>query len=114
MAETFNYRVRVGASGEISQRTWENEFGDGYTQAGGTGINAKSQSWNLTVSGLLVDGDDFKGARDFLDRHEGYRSFMWTPPCGIAGRYRANGYKIATLGAGLFALTVTFKQVYTP
>lgn len=114
MAETFSYQTRVGASGDIAQRVWANDFGDGYSQSGGTGINTKSQSWELSLSGLLQEGDDLLGVRDFLDRHEGYKSFNWTPPGGVAGRYKANGYKLGTLGAGMYTLSVSFKQTYTP
>jgi phage-related protein len=114
MAETFTYCTRVGASGDISQRVWENDFGDGYVQSGGTGINTKSQSWELSLTGRMVPGDDLLGVRDFLDRQEGYKSFSWTPPGGTAGRYKANGYKLTTQGAGIYSLSVTFKQTYTP
>jgi phage-related protein len=114
MAETFSYCTRVGATGDISQRTWENEFGDGYTQAGGIGINTKSQSWDISVTGQMREGDDLKGVRDFLDRHEGYKSFIWSAPGAGAGRYRATGYKLNAAGAGMFTLSVTFKQVYNP
>ena len=41
MAEVFIYDVQLGADGDVSQRTWENEFGDGYVQSGGIGINTK-------------------------------------------------------------------------
>lgn len=114
MAELFTYCTRVGASGSIGQRTWENDFGDGYTQAGGVGINTKFQSWDHSITGRDVVGDDLKGVKDFLDRHEGYKSFLWTPPGGPQGRYSANGYKLTAGGAGLLTLTVTFKQVYRP
>ncbi|ETK39505.1 MAG: phage tail protein [Pseudomonadales bacterium RIFCSPLOWO2_12_60_38] len=114
MAETFSYCVQLGGDGEISQRTWENDFGDGYTQAGGIGINTKSQTWNLSHTGALADGQELPLVWAFLDRHEGYKSFLWTPPGGVQGRYRCNGYKPRPLGAGLFTLTFTFKQVYTP
>ncbi|MHC8396125.1 phage tail protein [Pseudomonas sp. LB3P93] len=114
MAETFGYCTRIGANGDVSQRTWENDFGDGYTQAGGVGINTKSQSWDISVVGQMIPGDDLKSVRDFLDRHEGYKSFLWTPPGGTQGRYSANGYKLNAQGAGLFTLSATFKQVFRP
>ncbi|WP_263225132.1 phage tail protein [Pseudomonas alabamensis] len=114
MAETFNFSTRVGASGEVKQRVWENDFGDGYTQSGGTGINNKSQEWGHQATGRLEDGQELRLMRDFLDRHEGYRSFQWTPPGGSQGRYKVNGYKLDPQGAGLFKLTFTMKQVFTP
>ncbi|WP_426160269.1 phage tail protein [Pseudomonas sp. TSRC2-2] len=114
MAEEFIYDVEVGADGDVSQRTWENEFGDGYVQAGGIGINTKSQAWNLTHTGSMEQGEELPLIWAFLDRHEGYKSFLWTPPGGVRGRYRCNGYKPRAAGPGLFTLTFAFKQVYTP
>ncbi len=114
MTETFNYCVQLGSDGEVSQRIWENDFGDGYSQSGGVGINTKSQVWNLTHSGLLAPGEELKLVWEFLDRHEGYKAFIWTPPGGVQGRYRCNGYKLRPLGADLWTLSFSFKQVYMP
>lgn len=114
MVETFSYCVQLGGDGEIDQRTWENDFGDGYTQAGGIGINTKSETWNLTHSGVMAAGEELPMVRDFIDRHEGYKAFIWTPPGGAPGRYRCKGYKSKPLGAGLWTLSFTFKQTYAP
>lgn len=114
MAETFNFCTRVGASGEIKQRVWENDFGDGYTQSGGTGINNKSEEWTHQAVGSLEAGQELRQMRDFLDRHEGYKSFLWTSPNGTYGRFKVNGYKLDPLGAGQLKITFLMKQVFTP
>lgn len=114
MSETFSFGTRVGASGEVKQRIWTNEFGDGYAQAGGTGINTQSQEWAHQAVGSLESGKELRQMRDFLDRHEGYKSFLWTPPGGAPGRYRVNGYKLDPKGAGIFSISFTMKQVFTP
>lgn len=114
MAETYGFSTRVGASGDIKQRAWENDFGDGYIQSGGTGINGNSQEWSHQLVGSLEEGQELHLVRDFLDRHEGYRSFLWTPPGGTQGRYKVNGYKLDPQGAGLFRISFTMKQVFTP
>lgn len=114
MTETFSYCTQLGGDGEIEQRTWANDFGDGYSQSGGIGINTKSQNWNLTYSGVMAPGEDLVQVRDFIDRHEGYKSFLWTPPGGQQGRYRCTGYKSKPLGASLWTLSFTFKQTFTP
>ncbi|MCQ2992227.1 MULTISPECIES: phage tail protein [Pseudomonas syringae group] len=114
MAETFDFDVQVGASGDVKQRTWSNDFGDGYTQAGGVGINTKSQAWDVTVTGRYGAGQKLQQVQDFLDRHEGFKSFLWTPPGSGQGRYTANGYKLATLGGGLHSLSTNFKQTFKP
>ncbi|MDZ5601742.1 phage tail protein [Pseudomonas sp. RP23018S] len=114
MAETYTFATRLGASGEVKQRVWENEFGDGYAQSGGTGINTKSEEWSHQASGRLEAGQELRLIRDFLDRHQGFKSFNWTPPGGVPGRYKANGYKLDPLGAGLYRLSFTMKQTFTP
>ncbi|WP_277592986.1 phage tail protein [Pseudomonas chlororaphis] len=114
MAETFSYDAQLGADGDVVQNVWENSFGDGYTQAGGIGINTKKQTWSLTFTGLLAPGEDLTGVWEFLDRHEGYKSFLWTPPGGVQGRYSCTGYKPRPLGNDLYTLTFSFKQVYRP
>lgn len=115
MTEIFDFEVEADADGEVKQSTWENDFGDGYIQAGGTGINTKSQTWSLSHTGLLVAGEEALAIRDFLDRHEGYRTFFWTPPGGAQGRYRAKGYKIRPRGSpDLVTITWTFEQRFTP
>ncbi|MHA6196823.1 phage tail protein [Pseudomonas wadenswilerensis] len=114
MTRTFSFATRLGASGEVRQRVWENDFGDGYVQSGGTGINTRSQEWSHQAVGSLDAGQEVCQIRDFLDEHEGYRSFLWTPPGGVAGRYKVNGYKLDPQGAGLFKISFTMKQVFTP
>ena len=52
--------------------------------------------------------------RDFLDRHEGYKSFLWTSPAGTYGRWKVNGYKLDPQGAGLFKISFTMKQAFPP
>lgn len=114
MTETFSFCTRVGASGDIKQRTWGNDFGDGYVQSGGTGINGKSQEWSHQAIGSIEDGEELRLMRDFLDRHEGYKSFFWMPPGGTQGRYKVNGYRLEPIGAKIFKISFTMKQVFTP
>ncbi|MFG0919433.1 phage tail protein [Pseudomonas sp. CJQ_11] len=114
MTETYTFCTRLGASGDVKQRVWENELGDGYTQSGGTGINSRSEEWSHQAVGSLGDGQELRMIRDFLDRHEGYRSFFWTPPGGKPGRYKVNGYKLDPLGAGQYKISFTMKQAFTP
>lgn len=115
MIETFSFDVEAEIDGDISQRTWENDLGDGYVQSGGTGINTKSQSWSASHTGMLEAGEEVLSIRDFLDRHEGYKTFFWTPPGGVQGRYRAKGYKLRTRGnSKLVTISWTFDQRFTP
>ena len=112
--ETFTYQVIVGTTGEVKQRVWENSFGDGYVQSGGTGINGRSEEWSIVIIGKLLAGETLAGVRDFLDRHEGYKPFIWTSPSGIEGNWRATGYSLDPMGANIFRLNTIFKQSFAP
>ncbi|POD76674.1 phage tail protein [Pseudomonas syringae group genomosp. 3] len=98
----------------MKQRTWSNDFGDSYTQAGGVGINTKSQAWDVTVTGKFGAGQKLQQVLDFLEQHEGFKSFPCGQPGGAQGRYRANGDKLSTLYGGLHTLSANFKQVFNP
>ncbi len=109
--ETFNWSPRVNPRGQVRLRTLEAKFGDGYTQTAADGINSKVQSWPLEFVGTEQKIGEIAA---FLDRHGGFRSFLWTPPLGGEGRYRATEYDPVALGAGLFSLSVTFQQTFGP
>lgn len=115
MAETFSYCTRLGATGETAQRTWQNNFGDGYVQSGGTGINTRSETWDgMTIIGRLEAGDDLLSARAFLDRHEGYKSFLWTISWRRTGSIPVQWIQTEAVGGGLYELGFTFVQVFYP
>lgn len=109
--ETFTWSPRVNPRGQVTLRTLEAKFGDGYTQTAADGINNKTQSWPLE----FVGNEAYIAAiAAFLDRHGGYRAFLWTPPLGVEGRYRATEYDPVALGGGMYSLSVTFQQHFGP
>ncbi|MFI3045845.1 phage tail protein [Pseudomonas coronafaciens] len=59
-------------------------------------------------------GQKLQQVQDFLDQHEGFKSFLWAPPGSGQGRYTSNGYKLSTLGGGLHSLSTNFKQTFRP
>lgn len=112
--ETFDFPILVGASGEVRQAVLENRFGDGYVQRIGVGLNNQSQQWSVSVTGTFGQRNDIAPVRAFLDRHQGWRSFLWTPPGGEQGLYIANGYRTRAQGNGVFTLSWTFEQSFHP
>lgn len=109
--ETFTWRPLKAAQGQIDHRVRTSQFGDGYAQVVGDGLNNRSQSWPLTFTGRK---DTIVAIRDFLDRHAGYKSFLWTPPLGSVGFYRAKEIGISAVGGLAYTLTVTFEQAFHP
>ncbi|EPQ5164044.1 phage tail protein, partial [Pseudomonas aeruginosa] len=50
--ETFTWVPDDGADVDGTLRTRTSQFGDGYAQESGDGLNGESQSWSLTFGGL--------------------------------------------------------------
>lgn len=109
--ETFSWIADKGPSGEFTYRTRTAQFGDGYAQVVSDGINAESQSWPLTFTGMKAD---VVAIRDFLRRHGGAKSFLWTPPNGDLGLYRCKTFSLAVLGGDRYTLSATFEQAFRP
>jgi phage-related protein len=109
--ETFTWCARVDSSSTPEYRTRSSKFGDGYEQVVGDGINNIVNTWSLS---LVVKEADALLVKAFLDRHGGYKSFLWTPPLSGVGFYRASAPAVTPKGAGFFTLTSTFTQSFMP
>ncbi|MDE9483965.1 phage tail protein, partial [Xenorhabdus bovienii] len=86
------------------------QFGDGYKQTSGDGINSQRESWPLSFVGGL---SEIAPIMAFLREHQGWRSFKWRNPLSELGLYQAGKFNIQASGA-YFTLSVTFTRVYHP
>ena len=85
---------------EVSFRSLEAQFGDGYRQRGVDGINPERQTWRITT--LPLDETDFGTVRDFLRDNAGL-FFDWTPPLETATiPVTCNGYNVRFLGGSVY------------
>lgn len=108
--ETFTYKRQSGATGTITYAVRESQFGDGYVQVIGDGINTRRASWPLSFEGGL---DDMLEIVAFFDRHAGYKSFYWTPPDSEDPlMWRVANVSLTSIGAGVYRVSAEFKQVY--
>lgn len=110
--ETFTWRAAGnGAQGSVKLRTRSAQFGDGYQQVVQDGINNRTRSWPLK----FVGGEArIRAIQDFIDRHAGAKSFLWTPPLGAQGRFRIGEYTPAVEAGGVYALSATFVESFAP
>lgn len=109
--ETFTWCPRLNASSDTKFRTRKVQFGDGYTQVSGDGLNPRSQEWTLSFTGSETY---IKAIKDFLDAHGGTRSFQWQPPLEDIGLYCCDTYKPTALGNKKYTLDATFQQAFKP
>lgn len=108
----FDFEVQTKPTGTTQHQTRESRFGDGYVQKAGIGLNGKSTSWSVVVDG---DYDYVTSARDFLDLHGGYQSFLWTPPSyPSALRFTCKDYTENPHVGTQSRLTAVFEQVFFP
>lgn len=121
---TFNaaWCPRLNATSDVTFRTRKAQFGDGYVQVEGDGINARLEQWNLD---FVANETTAKAIMKFFDDQGGRYAFHWTNPLGILGVYRCESYKITAMGktAGspldkaetkFYSVSATFIQAFAP
>ncbi|EMI5436644.1 phage tail protein [Proteus mirabilis] len=111
--EEFKWRTQIqdSPSGEFKHRIKEVEFGDGYKQVAGDGINPESQTWPFSYMGLK---DEVMPIFKFIRQHT-VKSFIWTPPFGEKGLYRVKADSISMIptSGGVMKLSATFEQAFS-
>ena len=108
--EVFNWSPRPNPVGAFKDRTLRVQFGDGYEQEAADGIHTVTQSWPLQFVGNEVY---VRPILDFVRRHAGGK-FLWTPPLGEAGRYKARSLSVQPMGADMYTIAVTFEESVAP
>lgn len=109
--ETFTWCVHAQSSGTTSYATRSSRFGGGYEQVVADGPNNVSEEWNVSISGK---GAVIKEIKNFLDRHGGAKSFLWTPPLGELGMYLGAPPSLSGGLGDYYTLTATFQQSFHP
>ncbi|MFK3971186.1 phage tail protein [Pseudomonas sp. NPDC087358] len=109
--ETFTWPTQSGDAPDITYRVRSSQFGDGYKQIVGDGLNNKRASYPITFTGprpsvLLLMA--------FLDRHAGSKAFLWTTPLGELGLFTCDKPVPMPIGGGMFKVTATFNQAFHP
>ena len=109
--ETFPWRTQGTPEGSYNWRVRTAQFGDGYKQVAGDGINPETQSWPLSFQGLEKDMIPLLA---FVRRHA-IKSCLWTPPYGVQGLYRvtADSIKATPVGGKTMSVSFTFEQAFS-
>ncbi|ATG18029.1 phage tail protein [Providencia alcalifaciens] len=110
MIETFTWCPRINAQSETTFRVKKAQFGDGYTQTAGDGLNHRSDSWQLEFVGGEAMIEQIVA---FFDRHGGHKFFLWKPPLRSIGFFRCEQYKVKALGGNQYAVTTTFIEAFS-
>ncbi|KPD01936.1 phage tail protein [Moellerella wisconsensis] len=113
MIEEFKWRTQTqdAPTGEFRHRIKEVEFGDGYKQVAGDGINTETQSWPFTYTGQKAE---VMPIFNFIRQHT-VKSFIWVPPFGEKGLYRvkADSITLKPIGGSMITIAATFEQAFS-
>jgi Phage-related protein len=110
VTDTFSWRTRKSAQGTESARTLQSQFGDGYKQIAGMGINDRSEVWELDWTGTRSEAAVL---RAFLMSHI-TKSFWWTNPWGEKKLYRmkADSFSVSFPSGKKATVAFTFEQSF--
>lgn len=106
--------VSPGSSIETEFKIKMAEFGDGYIQRSGDGINSVRDTYNIMIENLRTEEADAIIA--FLKARKGYEAFWWTAPRESAPRqwFCKDKIKRSHVGGNVDTLSVVFIEVFDP
>ena len=107
--ETFTWSPLNGPTADIKNRTTTVQYGDGYAQVSGDGINTETQSWPLTFKGYNAE---MMPILTFLRARGEVQAFKWVNPLGETGLYRSSDLKVTPLDFARMQIAVTFVTAY--
>lgn len=106
---TFTWSPAPGANQLKKPRIRTAQFGDGYQQRVGDGINTVARSWALKFTRLTADIDAIEA---FLDARGGLESFTWTPPSGAIGKWVCAEWSRPVPVLNVQEINATFTEVF--
>jgi phage-related protein len=106
-----NYPVSYGSDVSSEAKVLQADFGDGYTQRAGDGLNNVRRTWE--VSWENYPNASIVELETFLKGQGGYKSFFWTPPNStIAAKWSCKTWKSKPAGFGISTLSATFVEEF--
>ncbi|MEC5321582.1 phage tail protein [Brenneria populi subsp. brevivirga] len=112
--ETFTWPTQIGNRPEVEYKETVRkvQFGDGYSQTSGAGINSELISFPYSYRGKI---ETVIAIRNFLRRHR-KKAFIWTPPYGEKGLYlaAADSIRLTPVGKTQGIVSATFEQTVAP
>lgn len=105
----FTWTPTFGSEVATKPRVNLVQFGDGYEQRIGDGINTMPRTWTLVFN---VDGSVGDAIDAFLRGQAGLTAFDWTPPTGAAGKWKCGEWKRVVGEKGVQSVSATFVEVF--
>lgn len=111
--KTFTWRPQVESDARVTHRTLGVQFGDGYEQVAGDGINTRREQWSVVFVASKATIADIKA---FIDSLGGYEPFWFTTSNGAQKLFTCNGYresvKSNSNGTGVSQVSAEFTEYF--
>ncbi|MBO8132454.1 phage tail protein [Dickeya fangzhongdai] len=112
--ETFSWPIQTASqpATEYTQTVRKAQFGDGYSQVSGDGINGERIRFQYSYRGPVATVIEI---RDFMRAHR-TKSFVFTPPHESTGLYLvvADSVRVIPNGKTQATVSATFEQTFSP
>lgn len=103
-------KISQSSSRQLNQRIITSNYGDGYEQVAAIGLNSRFDVWSINWEGLtLTERNTFM---TFFNTVGLVQSFDWTPPNGVAGKYRIIEAPVETNAGWYYNISIKVKQVF--
>jgi phage-related protein len=100
---------QISANEDHSYRVLNAQFGDGYEQIAGDGLNTKL--YNITLNWNALSKTNADSIETFLDARTGSEAFDYTVPGGTLKKYRCDTWT-RTRGGPYDSINASFREVY--
>ena len=109
---TFTWSPSYPASQSVKPRVLKAQFGDGYEQRIGDGINTRPRTWSVQFNNRSKA--EIAQIDAFLSASNGQIAFDWTPPTGAAGKWICENWEESLSMHHFSSLSATFREVFEP
>ncbi|QSY98657.1 phage tail protein (plasmid) [Rhizobium bangladeshense] len=108
-----NVEISVGSSRDEVARVLKAQFGNGYAQRAGDGLNAINAEYSVAFENLTRD--EAKIMTDFFIERAGWKAFYFTPPDQDTPRlWTCEKWRTIHVGPIHDTVSATFTQVFAP
>lgn len=106
---TFTYVPSYNSREHVKPRVNTSQFGDGYEQRSGDGINTQMRTWKLVFDNQSTAQRD--GIIAFFEARGAVESFDWTPPAGSPGKFVCREWDDVASGYNSWNISADFEEV---
>ena len=108
---TFTYTPSFTSSLVENPNIIAAKFGDGYEQVAYAGINKHLRVFNFGFSDITQAAAD-NILNFFKNNNTAITPFDYTPPDGVAGRFKCKKYKTNYISSNIVTVTCVFEEVF--